>query len=82
MPKSRVRSDALSITLPPNIRGEIAARDDEINVYADNGRIVLPLTAEDPSPGEMKALYGAEAAFAQGSTLVLDDVLRRLRKAE
>lgn len=84
MPKLHVRGDTLSVTIPAEIRDEIAAYDgDEIDVRAEDGRIVLTLAAEDPLPGEMEALDEAEAEFALGKTHRLDDVLHGLgRKAK
>lgn len=84
MPKLHVRGDTLSVTIPADIRDKIAAHDgDEIDVRAEDGRIVLTLAAEEPLPGEMEALDEAEAEFAQGKTHRLDDVLHGLgRKAK
>jgi antitoxin component of MazEF toxin-antitoxin module len=74
--KLRVRGGKLTVTLPEEIRDEIAAHDgDEIDVRTENGRIVLTPTAEQPLPGEIEALDEAEAEFAQGKTRRLDDIL-------
>ncbi len=42
MPKLHVRGDKLTVTIPAEIREEIAAHDgDEIDVRTEDGRIVL-----------------------------------------
>ena len=79
MPKMHVSGDTLTVTIPANVRDEIASHDgDEIEVSTEGGRIVLTLAAEEPLPGEMDAIDEAEAEFAQGTTHRLDDVLHGL----
>ena len=42
MPKMRVRGSKLTVTLPPEMRGEFDALDgEEIDIHAEDGRIVL-----------------------------------------
>ena len=84
VPKVHVRGDKLTVTLPVRIREKIAVHNgDEMEVSAEDGRIVLTPAAEAPLPGEMEALDEAEAEFAEGKTHRLDDVLHELgRKAQ
>jgi AbrB family looped-hinge helix DNA binding protein len=84
MPKMHVRGDKLTVTIPAEIREEIAVHDgDEIEVTTEAGRIVLTLAPEEPLPGEIEALDEALTEFNEGKTHRLDDVLHGLgRKAK
>jgi hypothetical protein len=76
MPKAHIRGSKLTISLPENVRAEVAVHDgDEIDIRAEEGRIVLIPTAEEPLPGDMGALDEAEAEFVEGKTRRLDDIL-------
>lgn len=76
MPKMRVRGDKLTVTIPEEIRDEIAAHNgEEIDISTEGGRIVLTPAVEEPLPGDIEALDEAEAEFAQGKTRRLDDIL-------
>ena len=80
MPKVHVRGGKLTVTLPAPIRKKIAVRDgDEVEVSAENGRIVLTRVAEEPLPGELEAIREGEEEFARGQTRRLEDVQRELR---
>jgi len=62
MPKLHVRGDKLTITIPANIRDEIAALDgDEIDVRTEDGRIVLT-----PKMGVGERHPDIDAALAEG----------------
>ena len=79
MPKVHVRGGKLTVTLPERIREKIAVRDgDEMEVTAEQGRIVLTPVAEAPLPGELEAIREGEAEFARGETRRLDDVQHEL----
>ncbi len=84
MAKVRIRGDRLTLVLPARIQEQTGVRDgDELEVSAEDGRIVLTRIAEPPLPGELGALDEAEAEFAQQRTHRLEDVLRGLgRKAQ
>ncbi len=76
MPKLRVRGGKLTVTIPENIREEVAAHDgEEIEVSAEAGRIVLTMAVEEPLQGELEALDEAEEEFSLGKTRRLDDIL-------
>jgi AbrB family looped-hinge helix DNA binding protein len=79
MPKATVRRGKLTIQLSANIRERLDVRDgDELEVTAEDGRIVLTPVHEEPLPGELEALDEAEREFAQGKTRRLDDILHGL----
>lgn len=47
MPKAHVRGDKLTVTIPAEVRGELPVHDgDELDVHAEEGRLVLTPKAE------------------------------------
>ena len=62
MPKMRIRGDKLTVTIPADVREEIAARDgEEIEVSTEGNRIVLTAKEE---PTERRPEI--DAAIAEG----------------